>query len=170
MGFFEDLGKELDDFIKWAEDFEYEPVYYEEPVYEEVTDTFYAPIGDFFEFLEPDELLKKYKTPASPPDIVKDFVKAIRGEEEEEEEEELWYEYYVSREDGYFGATFLSHQAEVYYSTNPNAHQVAYDRFLDMYGSGWYGGPPPYGHEVLPDVDGPTEVDKDDVDDERVIQ
>ena len=88
----------------------------------------------------------------------------------EEEDEEQWYEYYVSREDGYFGATFLSHQADVYYSTNPNAHQVAYDRFLDMYGSGWYGGPPPYGHEVLPDVDGPTEVDKDDVDDERIIQ
>ena len=152
MGFFEDLGKALDDFVKWTEDFDYEPVYYEEPVYEEVTDPFYAPIGDFFEFLEPEELLKKYKTPASPPDIVKDFVKAIRGEEKEKEkkEEEEWWAYYVTLGAGYFGLEERDGATKVYYSKFPNMENAAMSRMVEDYGARYMGG---RGGEVYPSVE-----------------
>lgn len=174
MGFFEDLGKELDNFVKWAEDFEYEPVYYEEPDWDylaadpeftEVTDTFYAPIGDFFEFLEPEELLKKYKTPASPPDIVKDFVKAIRGEEEEVAEE-TWWAYYTTLDGGYYGRELLPAESQVYYSEFPNMEDAAMRRIEADYGDRYYGG---QGSEVYASVDDTYRVGYYDVNEDDVL-
>ena len=165
MGFFEDLGKALDDFVKWAEDFEYEPVYYEEPVYEEVTDTFYAPIGDFFEFLEPEELLKKYKTPASPPDIVKDFVKAIRGEEEEDPEEN-WWAYYTTLGAGYNGPNMLPDATVVYYSEYSGMENAAMEQIESDYLPRWWGG---QGGDVYPNVEKSYRVAEWQVDEDNIL-
>ena len=54
--------------------------------------------------------------------------------EELDEEEEPWYEYYVTREEGYSGGSFRDAEYQTYYSQSEYNEDEAINQFLSEFG------------------------------------
>ena len=187
MGFFEDLGKELDKFANWLVDTRIEEYYTgeelireeidwkeynlrerriaeyydEEPellYWEEVEDSYYAPVADFFENLE-----------KGTDEEVSNFVGELLGRPEEEDDDEEWFEYFAHLGFGYWNGERRESEERTFFSTSPNKKAEIRDIMendygrRDLYMGYGIGGP------VVVDVTDPYPVDKSEVDENEII-
>ena len=111
----------------------------------------------------------------TPEDALK-FLGFLALVEELDEEEEPWYEYYVTREEGYSGGSFRDAEFETYYSQSESDEDQAINQFLEEFGDEqtYIGhdynreGKSIGGHESEISVD-IRQVPKDEVDDSNIL-
>ena len=125
---------------------------------EEVEDSYYAPVADFFENLE-----------KGTDEEVSNFVGELLGRPEEEDDDEEWFEYFAHLGFGYWDGERREAEERTFFSTSQNKKDEIRDIMendygrRDLYMGYGIGGP------VVVDVTDPYPVDKSEVDENEII-